>query len=142
MNEFIKKLEPLIDVRKDFKEWYQYQHIYNENALYKSRLLITEFVTLPFILQIGIWIKYLQDNNLQVSVYHRAYQVYYIDNHKITHHQYNGHRSDEDIESDTRVLCSNMDGDSTGYINSEKYYEEAIFKGLEYIDKTIKFPPF
>lgn len=136
MNEFIKKLEPFIDVRKDFKEWF------NNDGQEVILMDLQTFIKLPFILQIGIWLKYLQDNNLQVSVFHRAWEIYYIDNHKITHHQYVSAINQEDKDSDTRFLDKGMDAGAVGYINSIYYYEVAIFKGLEYIDKTIKFPPF
>lgn len=137
MNSLIEKLKPLDEVRTDFKEWF------NTNGQELVLMDLQTFIKLPFILQIGIWLQYLQDSNLQVVVYHRAWYIYYINKDKITHH--------ENVDNKLVELFGPnwLEGDSYLAFNhfpmnyiSNKCYEQAIFKGLEYINHTIKNPPF
>lgn len=109
---------------KDFIEWFQ-QH---ESKLYTA----IQFVKLPFIFQIGLWLEYLETKNLVVIGYPASYSIAYVDEENIP--MFLIEKSDLDNDG---VMYYQHER-PTGYKSRTDSFRLGIIEGIKYVQAELE----
>ena len=112
---------------KDFIEWFA------KHEVAKTYTAIN-FIKFPFILQIGIWLEYLEHKNLIVLGYVGSYSIIYKEYNKFI-------VDDKDVEhfendGDGSVYFRN--NRPTGYLSRIDSFRLGIIEGLKHIESQLQ----
>jgi len=111
-------------VNKDFVEWFV-------NCSLSGAYTAIQFVKLPFILQIGVWLEYLESKNLVIIGYPASFSIAYIDETGIPEFL------TEQLGKEDGTLYYQFER-PTGYKSRTDSFRLGIIEGIKYVQAELE----